>query len=154
MPQFVASQGKWVAQVIGAKPGTKASSYSQLYTAFFISGIIHEAGARMLDTTFGSCTRFFMLQALWITLEDGVIGLGKRLGVKESAATRALGGLVTFVWFAATTPVMLGVMTDIGGKLHSPAYSGSIIETVWRAFGMEGRLEIPWPEPQPQYYRI
>ncbi|KAI5890497.1 uncharacterized protein SCHCODRAFT_02737780 [Schizophyllum commune H4-8] len=62
--RFIVSHGKWVAKAIGAKPGTKASSYAQLYTAFFISGIIHEAGARHLNTTFGRCMCFFMLQAI------------------------------------------------------------------------------------------
>ncbi|KAI5830619.1 hypothetical protein K523DRAFT_319674 [Schizophyllum commune Tattone D] len=144
--RFIISHGKWVANAIGAVPGTKASSYAQLYTAFIVSGLMHEVGDRQLDRGFGQSMSFFILQALWITFEDGVIGLGKRLGIKESRATRALGGLTTFVWFAATSPVLMKVMSD-NGKPIAPSFPVSPIGAAWKALGLEEKQVIPWPEP-------
>ena len=86
------------------------------------------------------------MQALYITLEDAVIGLGRRLGIRESRASRALGGLSVFLWFSATTPALTGVMSDINGKPYPPT-AGSLIGEAWNALGMEGKLEVPWPEP-------
>ena len=47
--QFVSSYGKWLARAAGAKPGTKASSYIQLYAGYIVSGLLHEIGDRQLD---------------------------------------------------------------------------------------------------------
>ncbi|KAL1747597.1 membrane bound O-acyl transferase family-domain-containing protein [Schizophyllum fasciatum] len=144
--RFIISHGKWVAGVLGAAPGTAASSYAQLYTAFVVSGLMHECGDRQLDRAFGQSMSFFLLQALWITFEDGVIGLGRRLGIREGRATRALGGVATLVWFAATTPVLMRVMSD-NGKPIAPSFPGSFVGAAWKAMGMEGKFEMPWPEP-------
>ncbi|KAL1733997.1 membrane bound O-acyl transferase family-domain-containing protein [Schizophyllum commune] len=144
--RFLISHGKWLANKIGASPGTKASSYTQLYTAFLVSGLIHEVGGRQLDSTFGRSLKFFIMQALYITLEDAVIGLGRRLGIRESRATRALGGLSVLLWFSATTPALTSVMSDVNGKPYPPT-AGSFIGAAWNALGLEGKLDIPWPEP-------
>ena len=84
--------------------------------------------------------RFFILQALWIMLEDGFIGLGKRLEIQESRATRALGRLSTFVWFAATTPPELIEVMLNGGNPAPSTY----LESARRVLGLEGKLQIPW----------
>lgn len=84
--------------------------------------------------------RFFILQALWITFEDGIIGLGKRLGVQESSATRTIGRLSTFIWFAATTPPELIEVMLNGGKSAPSTY----LRTARSVLGLEGKLQIPW----------
>ncbi|KAL1733998.1 membrane bound O-acyl transferase family-domain-containing protein [Schizophyllum commune] len=137
--RFVSSYGKWLARAVGATPGTKASSYIQLYAGFIVSGLLHEIGDRQLDRSPGKSMRFFILQALWIMLEDGFIGLGKRLGIQESRATRALGRLSTFVWFAATTPPEL-IEVMLNGNPAPSTYLG----TARRVLGLEGKLQIPW----------
>ncbi|KAL1691186.1 membrane bound O-acyl transferase family-domain-containing protein [Schizophyllum commune] len=138
--RFVSSYGKWLARAAGATPGTKASSYIQLYAGFVVSGLLHEIGDRQLDRSPGKSMRFFILQALWITFEDGIIGLGKRLGIQESRATRALGRLFTFIWFAATTPPELIQVMLNGGKSAPSTYLG----TARSVLGLEGKLQIPW----------
>ncbi|KAL1684041.1 membrane bound O-acyl transferase family-domain-containing protein [Schizophyllum commune] len=138
--RFVSSYGKWLARAAGATPGTKASSYIQLYAGFVVSGLLHEIGDRQLDRSPGKSMRFFILQALWITFEDGIIGLGKRLGIQESRATRALGGLSTFIWFAATTPPELIEVMLNGGNSAPSTYVG----TARRVLGLEGKLQTPW----------
>ncbi|KAI5895336.1 uncharacterized protein SCHCODRAFT_02619142 [Schizophyllum commune H4-8] len=138
--RFVRSYGKWLARAVGATPGTKASSYIQLYAGFIVSGLLHEIGDRQLDRSPGRSMRFFVLQALWITFEDGIIGLGERLGIQESRATRAHGRLSTFIWFAATTPPELIEVMLNGGKPAPSTYLG----VVWRVLGLQGKLQVPW----------
>ncbi|KAL1666370.1 membrane bound O-acyl transferase family-domain-containing protein [Schizophyllum commune] len=138
--RFVSSYGKWLTRAAGATPGTKASSYIQLYAGFVVSGLLHEIGDRQLDRNPGKSMRFFILQALWITFEDGIIGLGKRLGVQESSATRTIGRLSTFIWFAATTPPELIEVMLNGGKSAPSTY----LRTARSVLGLEGKLQIPW----------
>lgn len=86
-----------------------ASSYVQLYTAFFISGIIHYTGDYMVSHQWqGRSLHFFLLQAVAITIEDGVIGFGKMLGIRGSGDVwKALGFAWCWVWFAYSLPIWL-----------------------------------------------
>lgn len=112
--------GRLVTNKFNIPRGTNRSSYTQLYTAFIISGIIHFAGdvvsqKRMVYHSL----RFFFLQAVAITFEDFVIYTWNRLllqaGIKMNPgrtdeswaemAARILGyGWVT-LWFCLTLPV-------------------------------------------------
>ncbi|KAA1468428.1 hypothetical protein DENSPDRAFT_927349 [Dentipellis sp. KUC8613] len=123
----VTSPGRLLAKTLGFQRGTSGSSYTQLYTAFLLSGLLHTGGDYMAS---GSASRFlqsfattpllahsltfFLAQALAITLEDGVIALGRRVGFKESRRTRALGYAWTFAWFAWSTAFWADLYLNAG----------------------------------------
>ncbi|PIL32185.1 hypothetical protein GSI_05430 [Ganoderma sinense ZZ0214-1] len=76
--------GKAVAAALGFKKGSNASSYSQLYTAFFLSGLFHCFGDLAIGAPFGSSMPFFVANAAAISFEDAVIAVGRRLGVASN----------------------------------------------------------------------
>lgn len=90
--QPLSSHGKFLAhRVLGFPPGSNPSAYVQLYTAFFLSGLIHYgADYAMLRHWGGGAMRFFLLQAVVITFEDGAIHLAKKNGIS--------GLLVEVLW--------------------------------------------------------
>ena len=101
-------------------PGTKRSSYTQLWTAFFLSGLIHFAGdftfeRRMVFYTW----KFFLLQPVGIALETLVIYIARRLlrqkaielepgrldGPWGGTAVRVAGYCWVIIWYCITLPV-------------------------------------------------
>lgn len=94
---------------LGFKKGSSGSSYTQLYTSFICSGLIHACGDAMVGKEFfGSTFLFFPLQAVIITVEDVVMALFKRLGVnKQTPLIRIIGYLWVFFWFYYSTPLFL-----------------------------------------------
>ena len=78
---MVAGHGRLVANKILKFPrGTNRSTYTQLYTAFFLSGVLHFDGdfifeKRLVYRSF----KFFLFQAAIITLEDFAIYVAGRL---------------------------------------------------------------------------
>ena len=120
---MVAGLGKLVANKFLKFPrGTNRSSYTQLYVAFFLSGLLHFSGdfaleKRMVYRSFN----FFLLQAIAITFEDLVIyiakGLLRRGGVElkpgkvdeswAEAGVRAFGYCWVTLWFCSTLPIWL-----------------------------------------------
>ena len=144
--QYVASTGKAVVNLLGIKRGTNASSYVQLYVGFLTTGLTHVWGDRQIDVTVGRSVPFFLLQAVAITFEDGVIAIGRSAGIKESAATRMIGRVWSAAWLLAT----LKMLVDPALSTGEPVDSGlpfSVIGAVWRAAGMEGKMNFSWPEP-------
>jgi len=103
--QFLAPLGKAMSTVLGFKPGTLGSSYTQLYVAFFLSGLVHTGGDIVLSFHNPAAPRsffsmpFFLLQAFAITVEDILIWMARRMGVKGSVWTRAVGYAWVTVWF-------------------------------------------------------
>jgi len=92
-----------MSTALGFRPGTLGSSYTQLYVTFFLSGLIHTGG----DIAFSSHSAaspsfysmpFFLSQAFIITLEEMLIWVGRRLGLRYSVWTRVLG----YVWVTAS----------------------------------------------------
>ncbi|KAF9033406.1 hypothetical protein BDZ89DRAFT_1062878, partial [Hymenopellis radicata] len=99
--RFLSAHGKFVSRrVLHLQPGTNASSYVQLYVAFFLSGVIHSVCEPMRRDF-----HFFLLQAVAITLEDGIIAIGKKLGVRQGRAIHILGYLWVATWFYHTLPI-------------------------------------------------
>lgn len=93
-----------MASFLGFKPGTNGSSYTQLYTAFFISGIVHVGGDAALNFShLGLSWPFFICQALAITLEDMTIAAARRAGVIETKWTRKMGYVWVTCWLVVTT---------------------------------------------------
>ena len=100
--------------------GSNRSSYTQLYVAFFLSGVLHFSGdfmfeKRMVYRSFN----FFLLQAVAITFEDFIIYIAKRLlsrqgielkpgKVGESwaeVAVRVTGYYWVILWFCFALPI-------------------------------------------------
>jgi hypothetical protein len=103
--QFLVPLGKATSTAFGFEPGTLGSSYTQLYVAFFLSGLIHTGGDIVLSSLPSATSRsffsmtFFLLQAFIITIEDIFIGIARRLRVKSSVWTRVLGYVWVATWF-------------------------------------------------------
>ena len=104
--------GKLVANKILKFPrGTNLSSYTQLYIAFFLSGLLHSPGDFMIDKRMiYRPIKFFLLQAVIITFEDFIIHLAKlslRLGGIELKLEKAdeswVGAVVRVVGYCWVT---------------------------------------------------
>jgi hypothetical protein len=78
--------GRIVKEMFGFKKGTFMSRYSQLWMAFILSTAVHQASAMTGAYEDGGWNQaiYFMVQPVGIMFEDGVIGLGKMMGLKES----------------------------------------------------------------------
>ncbi|KAK0445975.1 membrane bound O-acyl transferase family-domain-containing protein [Desarmillaria tabescens] len=116
--RFVTSIGKFVVQTFDFSPGTKLSSYTQLYVGFFVSGNVHAWGDRMAGSKFGHSILWFQLQAVAITFEDAVIVLGKRAGFQDHILWRTIGLLWVATWFVLTTPLLTAVITNAAQPLR------------------------------------
>ena len=115
--------GRLVANKVLKFPrGTYRSSYTQLYTAFFLSGLLHFAGDFMFERRLVYYSfKFFLLQAVAITFESFVIYTAKSLlhqrgieskperldGSWEGAVLRVFGYCWVTLWFTLTLPVWL-----------------------------------------------
>ena len=118
--QMFSGLGRLVANKFLKFPrGTNRSSYTQLYIAFFLSGVVHFAGEFMCEKRFVSRSFiFYSIQAVAITFEDFVIYVAKRLllwrgtklnpgGPDESwaeVAVRVIGYCWVTLWFCFTMP--------------------------------------------------
>ncbi|KAA1475624.1 hypothetical protein DENSPDRAFT_755828, partial [Dentipellis sp. KUC8613] len=105
--RLVSPPGQRLARALGFAPGTWQSSYTQLYTAFVLSGLIHSAGDVLVAPAYAfTSLPFFLVQALGITAEDAVLALGRRVGVgvgiEATWWARALGYIWVFCWAGVT----------------------------------------------------
>ncbi|KAG2121322.1 membrane bound O-acyl transferase family-domain-containing protein [Suillus clintonianus] len=139
--RFLAPFGQKMAVYLGFKSGTNGSSYTQLYTAFFVSGIAHLGGDAVLNSSrLGVSFPFFIYQALGITFEDMVIAAARRAGVQETKWTRKVGYVWVICWFIVTvTPwvTAVGVAGVEGGGTAIPSkfFPPSIFEILVRSVG-------------------
>ncbi|EXJ86025.1 hypothetical protein A1O1_06394 [Capronia coronata CBS 617.96] len=82
-----------ITGLLRIKKGTLASRYLQLYAAFFVSALIHHVGS--LNMPYCSMVwyqfLFFMMQPVAITVEDVVIIVANKVGLRESWITRIVG---------------------------------------------------------------
>ncbi|KIJ59888.1 hypothetical protein HYDPIDRAFT_117987 [Hydnomerulius pinastri MD-312] len=118
MRRWLSNYGKVAARFLGFRPGSQGSSYTQLYVGFILSAFIHTLGDLMISPSLlGTSYWFFISQAIAITVEDGVIAVARRAGVKESALTRAVGYAWVCWWFAYSLPRPFDTM--IGYALSS-----------------------------------
>jgi len=140
--------GRLVANKLLKLPhGSNRSSYTQLYIAFFLSGIIHSSADFMLEKRMVYRSfKFFLLQAVAITFEDFVIYIAKRLlcrrgvelkpgTVNESwveTAVRVIGYCWVTLWFCSTLPVWLDEPNSIGfGSTDRGAITQFLLDT-WK----------------------
>ena len=109
--------------------GTNRSSYTQLYIAFFLSGLLHFAGDYMIEKRLVYRSfKFFILQAVAITFEDFVIYIAKHLlrwrgielkpekagGSWAEVVVRVVGYCWVTLWFCLTFPIWLDEPNAIG----------------------------------------
>ncbi|OSX58091.1 hypothetical protein POSPLADRAFT_1061202 [Postia placenta MAD-698-R-SB12] len=106
--RYAASMGKACCRLLGLRQGSWASSYTQLYVGFAVSGLIHCGGDIMVSPKlFGVSFPFFIAQAVAISLEDAVIGVAKRTGMQAQcpdSLAHALEYVWVFVWLSVSTP--------------------------------------------------
>ncbi|KAI5835608.1 hypothetical protein K523DRAFT_346950 [Schizophyllum commune Tattone D] len=146
MRRFISSIGKAAARFLHAPQGSTASAYIQLYVGFLVSTLAHATGDISIGNGFGASFWYFIAQAVAITVEDGVIGMGKRLGIKETATTRALGRLWVAVWVYVSLPLLTNPILSSGRPLpHCLPFSP--ISMAWEAAGLEGKWAFDFPEP-------
>ncbi|TFK48302.1 hypothetical protein OE88DRAFT_1737984 [Heliocybe sulcata] len=132
--RFLTSIGKYFVNLFCFKKGTNWSSYTQLYVAFIVSGLIHMGGDAMVGKEWlGSSFPFFIAQAFAITFEDAVIAAAKRT-VPESlrpwALVKLFGYSWVFLWFSVSA-VWCTQWTVDAGILRAPQFS--LLQTVLRA---------------------
>ena len=122
--------GKFVANKVLKFPrGTNRSSYTQLYVAFFLSGLIHCSGDFMVEKRIVYHSfKFFLLQAVIITCEDFFVYLAKRslrrggIELKLGKADESWGGTVVRVigyfwviaWASFSFPIFLDGLSTVG----------------------------------------
>ena len=109
--------------------GTKLSSYTQLYVAFFLSGLLHFSGDFVFERRIVSRSfKFFLLQAAAITFEDFVVYIAKRLfrrgGIERKlgkadeprtgVAVRVFGFCWVILWLCLTVPVWQDELNALG----------------------------------------
>lgn len=104
------THGKFLARrVFKLPPGGNLSSYTQLYIAFLLSGLVH------IPPSNGGALQFFLMQAVAITFEDGVISLAARAGLKHSNRwLRRLGYLWVYCWFVYSLPPWVDFLMSLG----------------------------------------
>ena len=122
--------GKIVANnLFGFPRGTNRSSYTQLYVVFLLSGLIHCSGDSMIEKRMVYRSfRFFLLQAIIITLEDFILYMAKRslrrggielkLGKADEsqrgAVVRVIGYCWVTIWACLSFPIFLDGLSAVG----------------------------------------
>jgi len=128
--QMLAGLGRLIANKFLKFPrGTNLSSYTQLYVAFFLSGLLHFSGDFVLEKRVASRSfKFFLLQAAAITFEDFVIHITKRflhrremeLKPRETSKSRTgvvvrvIGYCWVMLWLCLTLPVWQDELSALG----------------------------------------
>lgn len=96
-------------------PGTNLSSYTQLYTVFLISGLIHAGGDYMVLRHLPASTlQTFLLQAVAITFEDFVIWYTEPIRPKFGLLNRAIGYIWVVLWITWSGPIWVDPMSVRG----------------------------------------
>ncbi|KAH0537761.1 hypothetical protein FGG08_005509 [Glutinoglossum americanum] len=99
--RVVSSFGRSAVRLLGFRRGTNASSYTQLYVGFFVSALIHLVAAFFMIRRDSGEMRFFMSQAVAITVEDMVIAAAKKLGIRPAGwLAKTIGYLWVIGWFS------------------------------------------------------
>ena len=111
---MVQQPGVRLARSLGFRKGTHASSYTQLYAAFALSALLHQANIFNVTRRDGGEARFFLSQAAAITAEDAVrwawraLVSGRRKADPPTRAERLVGLACVFAWFSYCLPPFVG----------------------------------------------
>ncbi|KAF7316447.1 MBOAT-2 domain-containing protein [Mycena indigotica] len=136
MRRFVSSHGRRLVQFLGLRRGKNPSAYTQLFVAFFISGVVHYAAEVIAMRNYaGMAMIFFMLQPCGIMLEDFVIWCGRRAGW-ESDKWNYVGYFTTLTWFALVGPLWQETLVREGQMTEGLPVS--VIMGVWKGQWVHG----------------
>ena len=140
--------GRLVANKILKFPrGSNRSSYTQLYVAFFLSGLLHLGGDFVVERqAVYHSFKFFLLQAVAITFEDLVIYIAKRSlrwrgiefkpgRVDESwveTAVRVTGYCWVTLWFCYTLPVWIDDLDVFGFSSNDRRPITQFLLDIWK----------------------
>jgi len=137
--RLTASCGKACCRALGLRPGTRASSYTQLYVGFAVSGFLHCGGDLMVSPyLFGTSFPFFMSQAVAITFEDAVIGIVRRSGAKIPLNLAHLAGYAwAITWLCISAPLYVNwsLLISLTVPSVTTAFVGSVA-TVMKSMGL------------------
>jgi len=121
--KVLTTPGQGLRQYLSIPKGTRLSSYTLLYTSFFISAWIHHPADYMMLGRYGGAFKFFISQAFVITFEDSIIALGQRVGFTDSKAWRILGYAWVQLWFVYSLPGWLQPEFSTGMMQNGMGYS-------------------------------
>jgi len=156
MRRFLVPLGQATSSALGFKPGSRGSSYTQLYVAFFLSGLIHTGGDIVLASSTSTASRsffsmpFFLSQAFIITFEDMVIWIAGRLEVKDNVWTRILGYVWVAAWFGWCVSGLVTNIVKAGGGvpnsgMDTSAMDSNLVQVVLGLLGFDiGTLVKSW----------
>jgi hypothetical protein len=109
--------------VLHLRRGSFASKYFQLFVGFGISGIVHGCASMFVHRSLNNdgAFAFFLAQAAIIMVEDHVIELGKRLGLKDSKFWRLVGFAWTVFAIGVSSEPWASRVIDNGMWVHDRA---------------------------------
>ncbi|KAF8971274.1 membrane bound O-acyl transferase family-domain-containing protein [Flammula alnicola] len=127
------SHADFLAKAIGLPLKSKFTTYFKLFAVFFMSGLIHPVGDYVImhNWVMPHALQCFLLQAVAITLEDGILALARRAGLPSSWFTRIIGYLWVILWFAFSIPFWMDPEVPFG-FFDQQAYPG-ITAGIWSA---------------------
>lgn len=140
--QFLTGHGTAFANALRLPKG-RVRTYFCLYTAFFISGLIHYFGDFMIIQNWsGGSLIYFTSQACAITFEDAIQGLVRRSGVKvPRALSRVVGYLWVVAWFSFAIPIWMEPHVKAG--ITSEGVTGSsVVPMLAKGIASRLRLEV------------
>jgi len=108
-----------VRDILKLKKGSWESRYAQLFIGFAVSGGMHALAA--VYTSGRECgeMRFFLAQAVAIMVEDHVVEVGRRWGLRETWYWRAVGYVWTVGWFSYSLRDWIGRNVGMGSWEHA-----------------------------------
>jgi hypothetical protein len=128
---------------VGIKRGTNASSYTQLWLAFVVSGLFHANAMRgipapaniTVDEYTTGWIQFFVLQAAAITFEDFVQWRWRQLGGKTTGPS-VLRTLVGYVWVTCWIWYSLPLVGDLMLRMRvgEAAFLPFSVEESWMKY--------------------
>jgi len=156
--QMLSWFGRLVANKLFKFPrGTNPSSYTQLYVAFFLSGLLHSSGDFVFEKRITSRSfKFFLLQAAGITLEDFVIyiaksflrrgGIGRKPGKADEPRTGVIVKVVGYcwvtLWLCLTLPVWQDELNALGFSSTDRGPIARLLLNRWNQ-GVWGTYRVP-----------
>ncbi|EDR02596.1 uncharacterized protein LACBIDRAFT_308235 [Laccaria bicolor S238N-H82] len=126
MRRPVTGAGKYLARnVLKFRAGSALSSYTQLYVAFLLSGIIHAAGDWMAMRSITSARltiQYYIMQAMVITVEDMVIAAAKKFGISRIPFFVSYAWVIW--WMAWSGPMWIEtvIQAEFSGGLPSVSH--------------------------------
>ncbi|KAI0718577.1 membrane bound O-acyl transferase family-domain-containing protein [Cerioporus squamosus] len=134
--------GKLVVRALRIPRGTWLSFLVQVWTAFFLSALIHSFGDVMIGKQhYIRSFPFFLSNAAAITFEHTVIALAQSFGIGREGPTRAvklLGYAWVVLWMRFSAPMFVDWM-----------YESGMVETHVLLFSPVKSLVVPWLHRSP-----